>query len=252
MHDLAAATLLTAAGAVMGFVNNLAGAGGAIGLAAFDLVVGLPISQANASLRPAAVAIAGAGALGFASKQQRIPARAWLYGLAAVPGALLGTWMAVHLPSLVYEVVLVTVVVLLLVQMLFGKRIDPRGHRESSLPAAIAWFTAVGAYMGFVQVGVGLLTMAALGHVHSRDLVEVNAAKMAVVAVTATVSVATFAVEGQIVWAPALALALGAGVGSFAAGRWSVRKGHGAIRAVVVAVCVLVIVRSIWRLVASA
>jgi uncharacterized membrane protein YfcA len=240
--------LLIAAGAVMGFVNNLAGAGGAVGLAAFDLVSGLPVSQANASLRPAALAIAGAGALGFVSKQRHVPRRAWLYGLAAAPGALLGTWMAVRLPDLVYEISLMAVVALLLAQMLFGKPIDPRGQRATSLPIAFCWFTAVGAHMGFIQVGVGLLTMAALGHVHSRDLVEVNTAKMAVVAVTATVSVAVFATAGQIAWGPALGLAIGAGIGSFAAGRWSVRRGHGAIRVVVVAVCVLVLVRSVWRL----
>jgi hypothetical protein len=38
-------------------------------------------------------------------------------------------------------------------------------------------------------------------------------------------------------------LALGAGLGSFVASRWSVDKGHGAVRVVVLLICVAVLVR---------
>ena len=99
--------------------------------------------------------------------------------------------------------------------------------------------------MGFVQVGVGLVTIAALHRVLSRDLVEVNTAKTAIVAVTALASTASFAASGHVAWQPALWLAVGAGFGSFAASRWSVRKGHGAIRIVVLGVCFLVFARTV-------
>ena len=118
-----------------------------------------------------------------------------------------------------------------------------RGNPPSSLALAAVLFTAVGIHMGFLQVGVGLLTMVALTRVHSPDLVTVNAAKMAIVLVTSIASTACFAAAGEIAWAPALWLAAGAGVGSFLAGSWSVRRGHGAVRIVVLIVCGVAMVR---------
>ncbi len=236
---------LILAGAAMGFVNNLAGAGGVLGLLAFDLVAGLPITTANASLRPAALAISISGALGFVSTRTAVPARSLLYGLAAVPGAVAGAVLAVELPPLVYRLSLVAVILLLLAKMLRERR-DATHRPPQRLPPwlAIGLFTLVGLHMGFLQVGVGLLIMATLSVVHSSDLVAVNAAKMGIVFATSLASVTTLSLKGAIDWPPALWLALGAGVGSFLAGRWSVRKGHAAIRSFVVVVCVLALVRT--------
>ena len=229
--------LLVVAGAAMGFINNLAGAGGVLGLLAFDLVAGLPATAANTTLRPAAVAIGLTGALGFLSKRRKIPARAFGYGLAAVPGAVLGAFLAVRLPAWVYEASLATIVVLLVAQQWRNRRIAPDRPLATPHPAlAIVAFTLVGAHMGFLQVGFGLLVMAVLGAIHSRDLVDVNAAKMAIVITTSVSSVVTLAILDAVVWPPALWLAAGAAVGSFTAGRWSVSKGHGAIRGVVLVI----------------
>ena len=49
-----------------------------------------------------------------------------------------------------------------------------------------------------------------LSTVHSRDLVQVNAAKMAIVICSAVVANTWFAVAGEITWIPAIALATGA------------------------------------------
>lgn len=247
------ALLLVTAGAAMGFINNLAGAGGVLGLLAFDLVSGLPATAANTTLRPAAVAIGATGALGFLSKGRRIPRRAFGYGLAAVPGAVLGAVLAVRLPGWVYEISLTLIVVALITQQWRSRR----ASRDAALAVpnqwvALALFTLVGAHMGFVQVGFGLLVMAVLGAVHSRDLVDVNAAKMAIVMATSISSVATLAVLDAIVWPPALWLAAGAAVGSFLAGRWSVGRGHGAIRSVVLGICAFLLIRQAWRILAEA
>jgi uncharacterized membrane protein YfcA len=75
---------------------------------------------------------------------------------------------------------------------------------------------------------------------------------MAIVITTALASSTFFAVTGEIPWAPSLWLALGAGLGSFAAGRWSVRKGHATIRAAVVVVCLAVLLRVVLRAIEGA
>lgn len=243
MDPLAASAVLFVAGTAMGFVNNLAGGGGVVGLLAFDLVAGLPTTAANASLRPAALAIAGSGALGFLSRKQAIPARAWLWGLAAVPGAVAGAILAVRLPSWVYELALTTVVLITFVQILRSRRPAEQPQPTTSKPLGLLLFTLVGLHMGFLQVGVGLLIMAVLGRVHSRDLVAVNAAKMAVVGATAVASVTALAVQDVVVWKHAIPLAVGCGLGSFMAGRWSVKRGHATIRMVVLGVCVAVLLR---------
>lgn len=249
--DPGAATLLVLAGAAMGFINNLAGAGGLIGLFALDLALGLDTVSANATLRPAAIALTGAGVLGFSSKGQRIPARAWLFGLAAAPGAAAGALMAVTLPGWVYHSAL-TLVVLTMLAKQIGSRpqsgTPSTPARPRSLLAGFAIFSLVGLHMGFLQVGVGLLTMLALSRSVGSDLVAVNAAKMALLSVTAVTSVACLAPSGEIEWGPALWLALGAGTGSFVGGRFTVRKGHGAVRAVVLTVCVFALLRIAYQL----
>jgi uncharacterized membrane protein YfcA len=247
LDELTAHAIVFAAGGVMGFVNNLAGAGGALALLAFDLAAGLPPSVANASMRPAAVAIAASGALGFRSRGQPIPPRALGYALWTLPGALLGTLLAIRLPTWVYEAALFAVVTYLGYRMLVrAPRADDPPPRSTRRAAAI-WFGLVGLHMGFLQVGVGLLAILALSHVHSRDLVHVNVAKMALVAVSSVTSLAVFACADVIAWQPALWLAAGAGIGSFVASRFSVAKGHGVIRGVVLLVCALVLIRILLR-----
>lgn len=247
MEEPLASIVLLATGVAMGFVNNLAGAGGLLALLAFDLAAGLPTTVANASMRPAALAIAGSGAVGFASRGQPIPPRAFGYALVTLPGALLGTWLAIELPGWVYDAALFSLVAFLSVQLLRKRRGDSGPSVSASRTQMVVWFSLVGLHMGFLQVGVGLLSILALSHVHSRDLVHVNVAKMALVAVSASTSVVAFAAADAIAWGPALWLAAGAAAGSFAASRFSVRKGHRAIRAVVLVVCALMMVRIVFR-----
>ena len=97
--------------------------------------------------------------------------------------------------------------------------------------------------MGFLQVAVGLLIMTILSRTHSRDLVAINAAKTAIVISTAGASTLSLAIADAIDWRPALWLALGAAVGSFTASRWTLAKGHGAVRAVVLLVCLALLLR---------
>lgn len=230
-------------GVAMGFVNNLAGAGGVLALLAFDMAAGLDTLAANASMRPAALSIAAGGILGFRSRGERVPAAAFGYALWTLPGAIAGAILAIRLPTWVYDASLLTVIVCLTYRLLSRSAKTGQDHPGGSKLASALWFSAVGLHMGFLQVGVGLLAILALQHVHSRDLVHVNIAKTALVAVSAVTSVTAFAVAGEIVWGPALWLALGAGIGSFAAARFSLKRGHGAIRAAVLGVCALLAVR---------
>ncbi|MCC6783781.1 MAG: sulfite exporter TauE/SafE family protein [Planctomycetes bacterium] len=248
--DPLAITLIAITGLVMGFVNNLAGAGGALALLSFELVAHLAPDAANAAMRPAAFAIGLGGWLGFALHRQRVPARAFLYGLATLPGALLGTWFAIELPDQVYDLALLVVIAILVVGLVRERRGAPP-PKPASPGLATALFVAVGIHMGFLQVGVGLLAIAALRRVGDRDLVRVNASKMALILCSSATSIASFTAARAIPWGPALTLAAGALVGSFLGSVFAVRRGHRAVLAFVLVVAVVVLARTAFRLALS-
>ncbi len=240
--------VLLVAAVCIGWINNLAGAAGAIGLVALQELLDLDITQANVTLRLSALTIGIAGMVGFWSRGQHIPGRMWMLGLLTVPGALLGSYLALSLPGWVYRSCLALVLMLVLVQQL--RRPNPVADGPlQSLPTwlLVLVFTLVGLHMGFIQVGFGLVCILALSHIHSRDLVEVNSAKMALVVISAATSTTTMAFSDEFQWWPAIVLGLGAGLGRFLASRWSVRRGHGAVRVVVLGICGSVLAWLAWH-----
>ncbi|MCC6672766.1 MAG: sulfite exporter TauE/SafE family protein [Planctomycetes bacterium] len=240
---------LLAGGFLMGFVNNVAGGGGVIGLLALEDVVHLHPVHANASLRVAAVAIGGTGWLGFRERGVAMARSAWLYGLLAVPGALLGSVMVHTLPVWLYRAALAAVLVLVLWQQLRPSARSPEGPVRAASPlVTVLLFTLMGVHMGFIQVGAGLVTMATLSFLHTRDLLLVNTAKLAIVIVTSAASVLYLHLVGRIEWEPALFLAAGAGAGSYAASHWSVAKGHQGIRVLVLVITIAVLARLCWQM----
>ena len=60
-------------------------------------------------------------------------------------------------------------------------------------------------------------------------------------------STTSLAFTGEVVWGPAVALAVGCGLGSFLASRWSVRRGHRAVQVVVLSICVFVLLRLLFK-----
>lgn len=239
--------LILVAGVAVGWINNLAGAAGAIGLIAFEQLLGMDPMTANATLRPSALALATFGLIGFWSKGQKIPPRIWGYALLTVPGAIAGSLLVRPELTLLFQLTLAALLLLVLGQTLSNKPVVAEHsdtHRPSPLWLLLLLFSWLGAHMGFIQVATGLVSIFILSMVHSKDLVQVNAAKMVFVIVAALASNITLVARGTLTeWAPALTLAAGAAAGSFLASRWSVRKGHGAVRIVVIGICVVVLVR---------
>jgi len=237
-------------GLFMGWINNLAGGGGALGIVAFEEFLGMDPKAADINLRPAGMAIGLSGYLGYRSRHQNVPAKAWLLGLVAVPGALLGSFLAVELPAWALQATLAAILIVVLWQQLSPHRDEPR-TKPAPFYLNLVWFTWMGAHLGFVQVGAGLLTLIALTHLGARDLLWINAVKSAVVILTSTASVGYFVAHDAITWGPALCLAGGAGIGSFLASRWSVDKGHAGVRIMVIGITVVVLLRLLWQVLRS-
>ena len=246
--DPAAALIYFVAGAAMGWINNVAGGAGVFALWAFEYAGGMPIEIANPTARVGAVAIGVFSFLGYLRAGRRPDGRAWRHGLLAVPGALLGSVLAMRLEPIVFRAYLATVMALLLRQQL-----RRRTAVDDSAPRP-AWLVPlgcvlVGLHMGFAQVGFGLLVTLVLAGAYRGDLVAVNAAKSTIVILTAITSVGSFAAFDAIAWLPGLVLAAGAAAGSYLASHWSVQKGSNAVRRVVVAVAVITLAEQLLRIV---
>ena len=244
--DLLPIALTVVAGLLMGAINNVAGGAGVLGLLAFEYAWGMPLATANPSTRLAAVAIGSFAFLGFLRQGREIPRQAWTQGLLALPGALLGSRLAVGLPPLVFRSYLALVVAMLLWQQL-------RGVAGSSRPRPL-WLSALGCFflglhMGYVQVGTGLVATLVLAHAYDRDLLAVVAAKSVVVIITAVTSAASLAIAGAIEWAPALTLASGCAVGSYCASRMRLMQNAAAVRAVVLVIATLTLLEQLRQIV---
>lgn len=244
-----AALILFVTGLVVGAVNNVAGAAGALGLIALEEAAGLTSMQANASLRPSAVAVGVTGWLGYRSRGRNVPPRAWKYALLTLPGAIAGAWLAVTLPVWVFRGYLGAVLAYVLWQQVGNRRTTTAATASGRGSTLLAWmaFVWIGFHMGFVQVGTGLICIAALTALHDRDLVNVNTAKMALVIVSSITAMVCLSLSEELHWGPALWLTLGCALGSFWASRWSVARGHGAVRLVVIAITLVVLARLVWQ-----
>jgi uncharacterized membrane protein YfcA len=237
---LSAILVTLVAGVAMGWINNVAGGAGMFAFWALQYACGLPFELANPTSRVAAVAIGLFSFLGYLRAGQRTPLRAWLLGLAATPGAFYGTQLAMRLPEWSVRTYLGVVMLLLLWQQ--RRPAGPRASALRPLWVALLGCQLIGAHMGFVQVGTGLVATLVLAASYTHDLVAVNAAKSAIVIATSLTSVGSFAANDFIAWVPGLWLAAGASVGSYLASAWSVRKGSEAVRRMVLAIIALSLV----------
>lgn len=213
--------ILAAVGLVAGFVNTVAGAGSLLSLRAL-MLFGLSAPVANGTNRVPVVAQSIAATLGF-SKAGKLPRAAIVAAsIPACAGALAGSVGASYVPDRPMKILLI--VVLFFVGLLGlrpakkneqAEKLDDEGVvRACKTPVVMVWLFFAGAYGGFLQAGVGLVLLHALGTVGRIDLVRANALKVVVVAIFSIVAAAVFVARGQVVWVPAAAMALGSIVGA--------------------------------------
>lgn len=247
--DPTAILITVTAGIAMGAINNLAGGAGVFGLMAFEYACGLPLAVANPSLRPAGLCVGLFSFLGYLRAGKRVSLRTWLQSLWAVPGAPVGSWLAMQLPDLVFWLYLATVLAVLLRQ-----QSRPVTDQAIGGPPRPAWRGAlscfcIGIHMGYAQVGVGLLSTLMLSASLGNDLIAITAAKSTLVILTALASIGSFWSANAMAMEPALWLALGTAIGAYQASRWAVAKGSHAVRTVVLVVTAVMLVYALAKVV---
>lgn len=231
------AIVLIGGGLAAGFMNTVAGGGSMLTLPLL-MLVGLPPDVANGTNRVAIFLQNAAATGGFRSQGVRIARTGFLLAIPACFGALAGAWLAVSLdPSVLKRVFGVVLAVLAVVVLIQPKKFvsEDRGPVSSpTSPASWCVFFGIGVWGGFVQAGVGFLFLFGLVLWMGHGMVRANAIKVFVVLLYTAVALGVFLWEGKIAFLPGLVLAVGNMGGGYAASIFSVKKGAGWVRGVLV------------------
>jgi len=240
--------LLVPIGVVAGYLNVMAGGGSLLTVPAL-MFLGVPGHVANGTNRIAILA-------------QNITAVSTFYrrgfhdfklGLSlaacAIPGAILGAWLGVHLQGEWFNRFLAAVMLFVMLLMASNRTVDQvkalQAEPKNLLLGHVMMFGA-GVYGGIIQIGVGFILMAILYRVMGIDLVRVNMYKVLIVLCYTIAALAVYASQLELFWLAGIALAIGNSIGGWLGARWSISKGEAAIRTVLNGVLIIVIVKLIF------
>jgi hypothetical protein len=230
---------LVLAGALIGLLLGVLGAGGAIFTAPllivfFDVA---PLEATTASLVVVLLA-AASGLLGHRGSRTVQWREGSVFGAVGIVGAVAGSWLAGVVPEQVLTAGFSVLLVLAAIAMLR----QPRGHEERtarrSLVAVGGAALGVGVVTGFFGVGGGFVIVPALVLVLGFGIRQATATGLLVIAIN---SLAALAVRGPeyLGLAVAAPMALGAAAGSFLGARIAPRMPRERLRQAFAALMVL-------------
>lgn len=229
MHYL----LIFLAGIAAGFVNTLAGGGSTLTLAALTFA-GLPSTVANATNR-VAIFFQTAVATSQFKRHDQLKIKPILpITLAAIIGAIWGSFFATQISSETFDIVLGVIFIFILIMMLRPNKNSGKSKKQLPRWAEVLIFLGVGFYGGFVQAGVGFIFLATLNLVESFDLVKANAAKVFIILCYTVFSLIVFATSGKIMWIYGLVLAAGNMIGAYIGALSAIKQGEKIVKIVLV------------------
>lgn len=246
------------AGMAAGTINTIVGSGTLI---TFPILVllGVPPLTANVSNTVGLVPGAISGAIGYRRElagQWRI---ARVLAVAGGVGGLVGGILLLALPSAAFDTIVPVLILAALVAVLAQPRLAAalerrRARRPATGPATVgraSWPVRVGVgltgiYGGYFGAAQGVILLALLGISMPDDLQRNNALKNVVAAVVNGVAAILFILVADVDWQIAVLIALGSVVGGQVGARVGRRLPPPTLRAVIVVVGVVAVVRLLW------
>lgn len=257
------AVLVLLAGLGAGMINTVVGSGSLITFPTL-VALGWPPLIANVSNNIGLVPGALSGVYGYRRELRgQSPRLRWLVP-GSVLGGLTGAVLLLVLPSSVFDdvvVVLVAVALLLVVvQPVIGRRVAARraeraaehtatGTTSATVPRRTVprWTVVVigllGIYGGYFGAAQGILLLAILGIAIDDHLQRVNAVKNVLAMSVNVVAALIFVVSTEVDWAVVATIAVGSTVGAQIGARYGRRLDPRALRAVIVVVGSVALVR---------
>ncbi|AMO61101.1 integral membrane protein [Mycolicibacterium phlei] len=242
--------LIVLAGVAAGAINAVVGSGT---LVTFPTLVTLGFPPVTATMSNAIGLVAGgvSGTWGYRRELRGQGRRlAWQIP-ASLLGAGVGAWLLLHLPEKVFQEIVPVLLVLALVLVVVGPRVQAfakrraeaagreAGHVSGPRLAAVVLATfVIGIYGGYFTAAQGILLIAAMGALLPEDVQRMNAAKNLLSLLVNIVAALAYTVVAfdRISWVAAGLIAVGSLIGGFLGAHYGRRLSPVALRAVIVVV----------------
>ncbi len=249
--------LIAFAGVGAGAINSLVGSGTLI---TFPTLIALGFPPVTATMSNAVGVVGGgvSGTWGYRAELRGQWHRLRWQIPASVTGALIGSFLLLHLPERVFIQIVPVLMILALILVIAGPRIQEYARRRAEaagrsaehvpplrMAALVLGTFAVGVYGGYFTAAQGILLMGVMGALLPEDMQRMNAAKnllSLLVNIVAAISYTLVAFD-RISWLAAGLIAVGSLAGGWLGSRYGRRLSPNALRAVIVVVGLIGLVR---------
>lgn len=216
------AILLIAAGVVGGGFNAIAGGGTFFTFPAL-MAAGLDPLTANVSNAVAIYPGHAAAVVAYRKELRELKASLWPTCIRSALGATAGASLLIAIGPNAFTNLVPFLVLAATLLFAFGIHIHDFFSSLKIKSRGFPWVTEIlfAGYGGFFGAGLGILLMASIAILGSRDIHEANALKNLLATVITTVSVVVFTSIGAIAWPQTLCVLFGAILGGYIGGRVS-------------------------------
>jgi len=145
-----------------------------------------------------------------------------------VVGSVVGSYAISQLADDTFETIFGLLMIPIVILTVIKPKPKPDATPWTTRVTALV-FTGIGLYGGAFQAGVGLVLLVALTRA-GYDLVTANNVKVLVNLLVVVCALPVFIVQGNVVWAPALVLAVGFMFGGWFGAKLAVRGGEQLVR----------------------
>ncbi|MBS1696588.1 MAG: sulfite exporter TauE/SafE family protein [Actinobacteria bacterium] len=242
--------LIALAGVGAGAINAVVGSGTLI---TFPTLVTLGMPPVTATMSNAVGLVAGgmSGTLGYRRELRGQWHRLRWQIPASVLGAVCGAWLLLHLPEKVFTQVVPVLLVLALVLVVVGPRIQAWARRRAEkagrpphhvsrrqMVAVVVVTFVVGVYGGYFTAAQGILLIAAMGALLPESMQRMNAAKNLLSMLVNIVAAAAYTIVAfdRINWVAAGLIAVGSLIGGWLGAHYGRRQSPDVLRLVIVIV----------------
>jgi uncharacterized membrane protein YfcA len=236
------------AGLAAGTINTLVGSGTLITFPVL-LAFGYPPVTANVSNTIGLVPGSVSGAIGYRRELAGQGGRVMRLGAMSVLGGVTGAVLLLVLPASAFKAIVPVFIAIALALVVFQPRLNDwllrrevDMRREGGALTALAVY-ATGVYGGYFGAAQGILLLGILGVALSQDLQRTNALKNVLAGMVNGVAGVYFALAAHVEWAPAGIIAGASIVGAQLGARYGRRLEPRPLRAIIVVVGILAIVR---------
>jgi uncharacterized membrane protein YfcA len=241
------ALVIAGAGIAAGAINAVVGSGTLITFPVL-IALGYPPLLANVSNNIGLVPGAISGAIGYRRELVGQRTRAISLGVFSICGGISGAALLLALPPSAFDAIVPALIAIALVLVIAQPRLEralasrrrAEGERSPALRLAIA---ATGVYGGYFGAAQGILLIALLGIAIRDELQRLNALKNVLAGLVNLTAGLVFVVAADVDWAVAALIAVGSAAGAALGARYGRRLSPAALRALIVAVGTVAIVR---------